>query len=170
MPLWSFSKASEDLGCSIQNISNRKGKLKEMGFIEVDPIDGKDKLNENGFNYLLEQRKNNYKKSVNKFNNDLVNNNENLDNINENQTKQLNSNNDFIVEFLKNEIDDLKNRLNEETKQKIYWQELYIQQNEDFKKIAFPPMLDTQEGNKNTEERVKKSFWSRIFRIVFIIP
>lgn len=169
MALWTFTKVSQDLGCSVQNISNRKGKLKSMGFIEKD-VDGKEKINENGYNYLMEQRKNSFKSDINKFSNNLVNNDENLNNINENETKQLHSNNDFIIEFLQKEIEDLKIRLNEETQQKIHWQELYIKQNEDFKKLAFPPMLDTQEGNRNTEEREKRGFWSRLFRTIILNP
>ena len=47
MSLWTFTEVSRDLGTSIQNISNRKSKLKSMGFIETD-IDGKEKINENG--------------------------------------------------------------------------------------------------------------------------
>ena len=162
MALWSFTEISQQLGCSVQNISNRKGKLKSMGFIEVD-LDGKEKINEAGFNFLKEQRKNTIKNEVNKLNNNLVNEQENASNVNDLRDKQMNFTNEFIVEFLKNEVEELKNRLNEEQKQKEYWQNLYIQQNEDFKKLAFPPMLDTQEGNKQTQEREKRSFWSRLW-------
>lgn len=162
MALWTFTEVSQQLGCSVQNISNRKGTFKNMGFIEVD-VDGKEKLNENGFNYLKNQRENTMKNRVNKLNSDLVNGQENSNNIRDNQTKQTNLTNDFFVEFLKNEVDELKTRLIEEQEQKKYWQDLYIKQNEDFKKLAFPPMLDTQEGNRNTEEREKRGFWSRLF-------
>ena len=162
MALWSFTEISQHLGCSVQNISNRKGKLKSMGFIEVD-LDGKEKINEAGFNFLKEQRKNTIKNEVNKSNNDLVNEQENISNVNTYRDKQMNLTNEFIVEFLKNEVEELKNRLNEEQEQKKYWQNLYIQQNEDFKKLAFPPMLDTQEGNNQTQEREKRSFWSRLW-------
>ena len=46
LALWTFSEVSKDLGTSIQNISNRKSKLKSLGFIELDEVDGREKINE----------------------------------------------------------------------------------------------------------------------------
>lgn len=163
MALWTFTEMSQNLGCSIQNISNRKSSLRNMGFLETD-VDGKEKINENGYNYLMNKRKNTIKSELNKFNDNLVNTEEKASNTNDSTAKQINLTNDFIVEFLKNEVTELKERLNEEQEQKKYWQNLYIQQNEEFKKLAFPPMLDTQEGNKETEEREKKSQWWRFWK------
>lgn len=162
MALWSFTEISQVLGCSIQNISNRKNSLRSMGFLETDE-DGKEKINENGYNYLMNKRKNTIKNELNKFNDNLVNTEEKASNINSSNAQQVYSTNEFIVEFLKNEVTELKERLNEEQQQKKYWQDLYIQQNEEFKKLAFPPMLDTQEGNKQTEEREKKGQWWRFW-------
>lgn len=158
MALWTFTEMSQNLGCSIQNISNRKNSLRNMGFLEID-VDGKEKINENGYNYLMNKRKNTMKRELNKFNDNLVNTEEKTSNNNDSNAKQFNLTNDFIVEFLKNEVEELKGRVIEEQQQKKYWQDLYIKQNEEFKKLAFPPMLDTEEGNRETEEREKKGHW-----------
>lgn len=163
MALWTFTEMSEILGCSVQNISNRKSSLKTKGFIELD-VDGKEKINENGYNYLMNKRKNTLKSELNKFNEDLLNTEEKVSNINSSNAQQVYSTDNFVVEFLKNEVTELKERLNEEQEQKKYWQNLYIQQNEEFKKLAFPPMLDTQEGNRETEEREKKGQWWRFWK------
>lgn len=159
MALWTFTKASEQLDCSPQNIYQKKAKLKKMGGIEIDPTDGKEKINETGYNYLLNLRKNSMQNSENNLNNTCLKNEINTDNTSVADFKQE----QFIVDFLQNQIEDLKNQVKEEKEQKQYWQDLYIKQNDEFKKLAFPPMLDTEEGNKQTEEATKKSFWKRFF-------
>ena len=70
---------------------------------------------------------------------------------------------DFVIEFLKKQIEDLQKQLESEKEEKKHWQELYIKQNEDYKKITFPIMLDTEAGNQKTEEKIKKGFWARLF-------
>ncbi len=159
MALWTFTKISEILECSPQNVYQKKAKLKKMGYIEIDPTDNKEKINENGYNYLLNLRKNTMQNNTNNLNNTCLEDNESLDNGSNSSFKQ----DQIIVDFLKSQVEDLKNQVKEEKEQKQYWQNLYIQQSEDFKKLAFPPMLDTEEGNKQTEEATKKSFWKRIF-------
>lgn len=41
MALWTFTKVSEILECSPQNVYQKKAKLKKMGYIEIDPTDNK---------------------------------------------------------------------------------------------------------------------------------
>ena len=159
MALWTFTKVSEILECSPQNVYQKKAKLKKMGYIEIDPNDNKEKINENGYNYLLNLRKNTMQNIPNNLNNTCLEETENIDNSNSLNFKQ----DQIIVDFLKNQVEELKNQVKEEKEQKQYWQNLYIQQSEDFKKLAFPPMLDTEEGNKQTEEATKRGFWKRIF-------
>ena len=167
MALWSFSEISQCLGTSIQNISNRKSKLKSMGFIVIDE-NGKEKINEAGYNWLINNSKQRKLNELNKTNDNLVNDEENIDNTN-NSSKQYQ--NDYVIELLKNQIDELKkqvideqSRADKEREQVKYWQDLYIKQNEEFKRLAFPPTLDTQEGNKETEQKeLKKSFWQRLW-------
>ena len=66
--------------------------------------------------------------------------------------------------MLENQIIELKERVTEEAEKVKYRQDLYVKQNEEFKKIAFPPMLDTEDGNRTTEETErKKSFWQRLW-------
>lgn len=157
MSLWTFKEVSEMLQCSPQNVYQKKSKLKQMGAIELDE-DGKEKINDIGYNYLLKQRQNTILNNSNNLNNTCLNSVENAEIPSDTSIKQ-----DFIFEFLQNQIEDLKKQVEEERGQKKYWQDLYIKQSEDFKKIAFPPMLDTPEGNKQTEEKHKKGFFARLF-------
>jgi hypothetical protein len=157
MSLWTFKEVSEMLQCSPQNIYQKKGKLKVMGGIETD-IDGKEKINDTGYNYLLRQRQATMETNSNNLNNTCLNSIENAENTGNSSIKQ-----DFIFEFLQRQVEDLQKQVAEEKEQKKYWQDLYIKQSEDFKKLAFPPMLDTEEGNKQTEEKHKKRFWARLF-------
>jgi len=161
MALWTFAKVSEILECSPQNVYQKKAKLKKLGYIEVDPIDNKEKINENGYNYLLNLRKNTMQNAVNSLNNTCLNNTEDTENNSNSSFKQ----DQFVVDFLTNQVEELKNQLKDEKEQRQYWQNLYIQQSEDFKKLAFPPMIDTKEGNKQTEEVTKKGFFSRLFKV-----
>ena len=91
---------------------------------------------------------------------DNIQDNEQIENISNNANMQK----DFVFDFMKKELEDLKKQLEKEREDKKYWQDLYIQQSEDFKRLAFPPLLDTQEGNKQTEDKIKKGFWSRFFK------
>ena len=158
MSLWTFTKASEMLECSPQNLYQQKAKLKRLGFIETD-MDGKEKINDNGYNYLLEQRKNTMQNTSSNLNNTCLNNNESPYNSNETEIKQVN----LIVELLQKENENLKKQIEQEKDQTKYWQELYIKQNEDIKDITFPIMLATKEQNKKQEENSKKNFWKRFF-------
>lgn len=160
MSLWSIKELSEMLDCSPQNIYQKKTKLKKLGYIELDE-EGKEKINENGYNYLLNQRKStiqNNSSNVDILNKSCLNNNNNTDIATDSDIKQ-----DFIIEFLQKQVEDLQNQLETEKEEKKHWQELYIKQNEDYKKITFPIMLDTESGNQITEERNKKGFWARLF-------
>ena len=56
MSLWCIKELCEMLDCCPQNIYQKKAKLKKLGYIELDE-EGKEKINENGYNYLLNQRK-----------------------------------------------------------------------------------------------------------------
>ena len=137
-----------------------KAKLKKLGYIELDE-EGKEKINENGYNYLLNQRKStiqNNSSNINILNNTCLNNSESQDATMDSSIKQ-----DFVIEFLKKQIEDLQKQLESEKEEKKHWQELYIKQNEDYKKITFPLMLDTEAGNQKTEEKIKKGFWARLF-------
>lgn len=160
MSLWSIKELSEMLDCSPQNIYQKKAKLKKLGYIELDE-EGKEKINENGYNYLLNQRKStiqNNSSNINILNNTCLNSSENQDATMDSSIKQ-----DFVIEFLKKQIEDLQKQLESEKEEKKHWQELYIKQNEDYKKITFPIMLDTEAGNQKTEEKIKKGFWARLF-------
>lgn len=160
MSLWSIKELSEMLDCSPQNIYQKKAKLKKLGYIELDE-EGKEKINENGYNYLLNQRKStiqNNSSNINILNNTCLNSSENQDATMDSSIKQ-----DFVIEFLKKQIEDLQKQLESEKEEKKHWQELYIKQNEDYKKITFPIMLDTETGNQKTEEKIKKGFWARLF-------
>lgn len=160
MSLWSIKELSEMLDCSPQNIYQKKAKLKKLGYIELDE-EGKEKINENGYNYLLNQRKStiqNNSSNINILNNTCLNNSESQDATMDSSIKQ-----DFVIEFLKKQIEDLQKQLESEKEEKKHWQELYIKQNEDYKKITFPIMLDTEAGNQKTEEKIKKGFWARLF-------
>jgi len=158
--LWSIKELSEMLDCSPQNIYQKKTKLKKLGYIELD-AEGKEKINENGYNYLLNQRKStiqNNSSNVDILNKSCLNDNNNTDIATDSNIKQ-----DFIIEFLQKQVEDLQNQLETEKEEKKHWQELYIKQNEDYKKITFPIMLDTETGNQKTEEKIKKGFWARLF-------
>ena len=160
MSLWSIKELSEMLDCSPQNIYQKKAKLKKLGYIELDE-EGKEKINENGYNYLLNQRKStiqNNSSNINILNNTCLNSSENQDATMDSSIKQ-----DFVIEFLKKQIENLQKQLESEKEEKKHWQELYIKQNEDYKKITFPIMLDTEVGNQKTEEKIKKGFWARLF-------
>ena len=160
MSLWSIKELSEMLDCSPQNIYQKKAKLKKLGYIELDE-EGKEKINENGYNYLLNQRKStiqNNSSNINILNNTCLNSSENQDATMDSSIKQ-----DFVIEFLKKQIENLQKQLELEKEEKKHWQELYIKQNEDYKKITFPLMLDTEAGNQKTEEKIKKGFWARLF-------
>lgn len=157
MSLWTFKEISQMLQCSPQNIYQKKNKLKQLGFIETDE-DGKEKINDNGYNYLLRQRQLTMQTNSNNLNKSCLNSIENTENAEDSQIKQ-----DFIFDFMQKQVEDLKKQLEEEKEQKKYWQDLYIKQSEDLKKLAFPTMLDTEEGNKKTEEKHKKGFWTRLF-------
>ena len=160
MSLWSIKELSEMLDCSPQNIYQKKAKLKKLGYIELDE-EGKEKINENGYNYLLNQRKStiqNNSSNINILNNTCLNSSENQDATMDSSIKQ-----DFVIEFLKKQIENLQKQLESEKEEKKHWQELYIKQNEDYKKITFPIMLDTETGNQKTEEKIKKGFLARLF-------
>lgn len=160
MSLWSIKELSEMLDCSPQNIYQKKAKLKKLGYIELNE-EGKEKINENGYNYLLNQRKStiqNNSSNINILNNTCLNNSESQDATMDSSIKQ-----DFVIEFLKKQIENLQKQLESEKEEKKHWQELYIKQNEDYKKITFPLMLDTEAGNQKTEEKIKKGFWARLF-------
>lgn len=156
MALWTYTEMSEVLECSPQNVNQQKAKLKKMGYIEVDPTDNKEKINESGYNYLLNKRKATMLmngNNANVFNNTCLNDTQNIDNTNTTSSKQ----DTFIIDLLQKENADLK-------KQVQYWQELYVQQNEDFKKITFPLMIGTEDQNKKQAEETKKGFFSRLFK------
>lgn len=157
MSLWTFKEISKMLQCSPQNVYQKKGKLKQMGYIEIDE-DGKEKINDNGYNYLLKQRQVTMQTNSSNLNKACLNSIENTENTSDSPIKQ-----DFIFEFLQKQVEDLQKQVEEEKEQKKYWQDLYIKQSEDFKKLAFPPMLDTEAGNRQTEENHKKGFWARLF-------
>lgn len=160
MSLWSIKELSEMLDCSPQNIYQKKAKLKKLGYIELNE-EGKEKINENGYNYLLNQRKStiqNNSSNINILNNTCLNSSESQDATMNSSIKQ-----DFVIEFLKKQIENLQKQLESEKEEKKHWQELYIKQNEDYKKITFPLMLDTEAGNQKTEEKIKKGFWARLF-------
>ncbi len=157
MSLWSFTEMSEILECSPQNIYQKKAKLKRLGYIEFD-TDGKEKINENGYNYLLEQRKATMKTASSNLNNTCLNNEESIENSRNTPIQQDN----YIVEFLQKQIEELQKMLQEEKEQKQYWQNLYVQQNDEFKKISFPLMLGTTEQNQQQAEETKKGFWRKI--------
>lgn len=159
MALWNATEISKKLGCSPQNINQQKSKLKELGFIEVDPTDNKEKINENGYNYLLNKRKLTMQMNSNNLNKTCLKDSENIENSSNALFKQDLS----IIDFLKKENEDLKKQIAEERNQTKHWQDLYIQQNEDYKKITFPLMIGTDEQNKKQEEQIKRNFWNRLF-------
>ena len=94
MSLWTFKEISEMLQCSPQNVYQKKGKLKQMGYIEIDE-DGKEKINDNGYNYLLKQRQVTMQTNSSNLNKACLNSIENAENTSDSPIKQ-----DFIFEFL----------------------------------------------------------------------
>lgn len=161
MALWTFTQMSEMLECSPQNIHQKKAKLKKLGYVEVDPVDNKEKINENGYNYLLNTRKNTMQMNNNNLNNTCLKDIENIENSSNMSFKQ----DTFTVEveFLKKQNEELKKQLEEEKNQTRYWQQLYVKENEEYKRLTTPLMLGTTEQNKKQEEQTKKSFWQKIF-------
>ena len=157
MSLWSIGEISKMLECSPQNIYQKKAKLKSMGAIEKDE-DGKEKINDKGYNYLLKQRQLTMQTNSSNLNKTCLTDIENTENTSNSSIKQ-----DFIFQFLQEQVEDLKKQLADEREKSKYWQDLYIKENENFKKVAFPIMLDTEAGNKQTEEKHKKGFWTRFF-------
>lgn len=158
MGLWSFAEAAANLDCSPQNVYQKKGKLNSIGGIEVD-TNGKEKINDIGFNYLQELRTNTLKskatsddKSSLNFKN---NNNENVNNIGNTEFKQA----EYVINVLQEQIKDLKERVEEEKKQKEYWQDRYTNQNEELMTKIFPVLLATEEQNKQQEENTKKGLF-----------
>lgn len=161
MALWTATQMSEILECSPQNVNQQKTKLRKLGYLEIDPTDNKEKINENGYNYLLNKRKITMQikgNTTNNLNNACLNNEENATDNGNIDIKQ-----DFVYKLLQDQVEELKTRLAEETEQRKHWQELYIKQNEDYKKITFPIMIGTEEQNKKQEEETKKGFFSRLF-------
>lgn len=158
MALWTFTKASEMLECSPQNLYQQKAKLKRLGYIEID-TDGKEKINDTGYNYLLEQRKNTLQNTSDNLNNTCLNNIENSSISDSLEFKQVN----LIVELLQKENENLKKQLEQEKDQTKYWQELYVKQNEEYKKITYPLMIGTEEQNKKQDESVRRGFFRKIF-------
>lgn len=159
MALWNATEISQKLGCTPQNINQQKPKLRQLGYIEIDPTDNKEKINENGYNYLLNKRKLTMQMNSNNLNNTCLKDIENIGNNSNTPFKQ----DTFIIDLLQKENADLKKQLEEEKRQTKHWQELYIQQNEDYKKITFPLMIGTEEQNKQQEEETKKGFFKRLF-------
>ena len=149
MSLWSIGEISKMLECSPQNIYQKKAKLKSMGAIEKDE-DGKEKINDKGYNYLLKQRQLTMQTNSSNLNKTCLTDIENTENTSNSSIKQ-------------EQVEDLKKQLSDEREKSKYWQDLYIKENENFKKVAFPIMLDTEAGNKQTEEKHKKGFWTRFF-------
>lgn len=160
MALWEIAEVSRQLNCTQQNIHQKKDTLRKMGYLVKDPDDNnKEKITEQGFNYLRDIRIKTMKRQG-RLMEDNIQDNERIENISNNANMQK----DFVFDFMKKELEDLKKQLEKEREDKKYWQDLYIQQSEDFKRLAFPPLLDTQEGNKQTEDKIKKGFWSRFFK------
>ena len=121
----------------------------------------KKKLMNGGYNYLMNIRKRTLQGKVNNLpNNDLVD-KEKHDNTNNLVDEQSN----YIIKFLQDEIVELKKQLVNEQERTKHWQELYIKQNEDFKNLAFPIMLDNKEKEVGEPSQVstKKSWWNRLF-------
>ncbi len=162
MALWSFTEISEKLDCSPQNIYQKKSKLKNLGYIEID-TDGKEKINENGYNYLLQQRQSTIQNNSNNLNKSLNN------DLNKSINSDFTSISDFkqdnyFIDFLQKQIEELKQQLKEEKEHSKYWQDLYIQENSDFKKLVFPIMLNTEDGNKQQEQETRRGFWNKLFK------
>lgn len=158
MGLWDIPTVSELLDCTQQNIYQKKSTLRKMGYLEIDPIDKKEKINENGLNYLREMRTQTLKRQGRKAN-IMEQDSEHIE-----KSCNVSIQQDFVFDFMKKELEDLKTRLVEAEKEKTYWRDLYIQQVEDFKKMAYPTLLDTKEGNEKTEAKVKNKFIAWFFK------
>ena len=158
MGLWTFAEASQKLDCTPQNIYQKKAKLVSIGGIEIDES-GKEKINDTGFNYLQTLRKttlNSKPTSDLKFKlNSQEKERENIDNTSNTDFKQVN----YIINVLQGQIEDLKKSVEEEKKQKEYWQNKYTNQNEEIMTKIFPALLGTEEQNRKQEENAKKGFF-----------
>lgn len=124
---------------------------------------GKEKINENGFNYLQDLRIITMKTKNNstslKLNNSLTSPIENeptpaYTEIPENQ--QVHS---TVVDLLTTQVDELKKQLNDQKAETLKWQELYLGKEKYINEKILPQLLNTSEGNQQTEEKMKKGFF-----------
>lgn len=158
MALWEIAEVSRQLNCTQQNIHQKKDMLRKKGYMEIDPNDNKEKINEQGFNYLRETRI----KTIQRQRKNATGIEQDIEHMENSCNVSIQQ--DFVFDFMKKELEDLKTRLVEAEKEKTYWRDLYIQQVEDLKKMAYPTLLDTKEGNEKTEAKVKNKFIAWFFK------
>jgi len=66
----------------------------------------------------------------------------------------------IVVDLLKDQIEELKTQRDEQKAETQRWQGLYFDKEKQLNEILYPKMLDTAEGNQQTEEKVKKGFFN----------
>lgn len=154
---FTIKEASRIVDCTTQNIYRQKSELISKGYMEQDKS-GAYYINENGINYLRDKRAESIRSSSQVFN--QVD-NKDLSSV----ANPTNASNTEYIQVLKEQIQDLKN-------ERDYWKERYIQKDDELKNkndyiqsvntqvFAF---LNTTEGNKQTEEKIKKGFFARLF-------
>jgi len=170
MSLFTYAEAAKQLDCSVQNVHGKKEKLKEMGFLEKD-IDGKDKVNTSGLNYLLEQRKRTMEQQARKqqqLSNDSSSTESSVDNLDDENGKffsdkqfpDIHIEDSIIIKLLTKQIEELKKEKEEYKQEAIKWQDLYIAQDHHLQEAIYPKLLGSGE---NSDVMLKKGFWGKIF-------
>lgn len=148
MQLWSIKEVAETLNITPQAIYKNYDKLEKLGYIEK--VNGKAKLNIQGYNYLIEKRQS--KAETPKENEP-----------GETKTDLLQVE---YIESLKNRVNQLekelaetkethKKELDQEKERTAYFMRLFEQKEQLLTQYMLPPGEQTQ----------KKSIWSKIFHI-----
>ena len=156
--IFTIKEASKILDCSTQNIYRQKEQLVKLGYMEQKE-NGSFYITENGINFLKEKRIETIKANNQDFNQVV---NQNIDNT----SNAYNINNNEIINLLKEQLQDIKN-------EKEYWKKQAELKDQELKEKNFYiqelntkafTLLGTSEQNKQHQENIKKSFWSKFFK------
>lgn len=145
---WSLQDVAKDLGVTYQAIYKQKDLLIQKGYIEK--IDGVNKLNVQGYNYLIEHRSNKEKTNTTRSNE-----NQNTSDLNNEYINMLKKR----IEQLENDLQANKqyyqNELNQERDRTAYFKNLFEQKDKQLNVLLLPGATENQ--NKN------KGFFARLF-------
>lgn len=143
---WSLKDVANDLGITYQAIYKQKDILLKKGFIEN--VDGVNKVNVQGYNYLIERRSNKPLK----------------DNSINDENRRTNDLNSEYIDMLKKRIEQLENdlqvnkqyyqsELNQERERTQYFKSLFEQKDKQLNVLLLP----------GATEKNNKGFFARIF-------